>query len=208
LFKEVGKFSKTGLTQKQQRVSSNNTGKVNLPYKMFTGMKNKSLERNNNLKNADRISGVVGSSGRDNKLMQNYFIKGEQSKKLEESKRLDLDKRGVNWHQNSLGVYRDGAINFSKEAIKRMEQGDIYGGAFKKADNRTPTDDSVVKIRKEKKERVRLNYDDIMKAKEDNDEFRTGKKFRKVRGAAGKIHRKHKSGGGKRKNRSSAGTKR
>jgi hypothetical protein len=46
-----------------------------------------------------------------------------------------------------------------------------------------------------------------MKAKEENEEFRTGKKFRKVRGAAGKIHRKHKSGG-KRKNRSSAGTKR
>jgi hypothetical protein len=103
---------------------------------MFTGMKSKSLERSNNLKNADRISGVVGASGRDNKLMQNYFVKGEQAKKLEESKRLDLDKRGVNWHQNSLGVYRDGAINFSKEAIKRMEQGDIYGGAFKKADNR------------------------------------------------------------------------
>ena len=38
-----------------------------------------------------------------------------------------------------------------------------------------------------------------MKEKEENSEFRTGKKFKKARGAAGKIHRKFKSGGGKKK---------
>ena len=36
-----------------------------------------------------------------------------------------------------------------------------------------------------------------MKNREENDEFRTGKKFKKARGAAGKIHRKFKSGGHK-----------
>jgi hypothetical protein len=43
LFKEVGKFSHSGMTSKQQRVHSNNTGKVNMPYKMMQGMRNKSL---------------------------------------------------------------------------------------------------------------------------------------------------------------------
>ena len=69
LFREVGKFSKTGLSFKQQRVASNNTGKINLPYKMMQGMRAKSLQRHNNQSQTDKISGVVGSSGRDNKLM-------------------------------------------------------------------------------------------------------------------------------------------
>ena len=38
-----------------------------------------------------------------------------------------------------------------------------------------------------------------MKQREENTEFRTGKKFKKARGAAGKIHRKFKSGGGHKK---------
>jgi hypothetical protein len=50
-------------------------------------------------------------------------------------------------------------------------------------------------MKKEKKEKVKMSYDEIMKAKEENPEFRTGKRFAKARGAAGKIHRKHKSGG-------------
>ena len=43
LFKDVGKFAKSGLSFKQQRVASNNTGKINLPYKMLQGMRAKSL---------------------------------------------------------------------------------------------------------------------------------------------------------------------
>ena len=54
-------------------------------------------------------------------------------------------------------------------------------------------------MKNEKKEKQRLSYEDIMKEKEENSEFRTGKKFKKARGAAGKIHRKFKSGGGKKK---------
>ena len=54
-------------------------------------------------------------------------------------------------------------------------------------------DPNVVKIRKEKKEKIKMSFDQIMDAKKENEEFRTGKKFKKVRGAAGKIHRKHKS---------------
>lgn len=53
-------------------------------------------------------------------------------------------------------------------------------------------------MKKEKKQKVKMSYDEIMKAKETNEEFRSGKKFMKVRGAAGKIHRKNKGKGGKR----------
>lgn len=73
-----------------------------------------------------------------------------------------------------------------------MEKGDLLGGAFKKADQSAGNDH--IKMKKEKKEKVKMSYDEIMKAKEDNDEFRTGKRFMKARGAAGKIHRKHKGG--------------
>ena len=121
-----------------------------------------------------------------------------------------MDERGVNWHQNSLGVYRNGSLNFSSEALKRMEQGDILGGAFKKGNGGAPRDDSV-KFKKEKKEKIKMNYEEIIKAKEENEEFRTGKKFKKARGAEGKIHRKHKSNSSnkhKKSSRGGAGSKR
>ena len=74
-----------------------------------------------------------------------------------------------------------------------MEKGDLLGGAFKKGPS-APVSDKV-DFKKEKKEKVKLSYQEIMAAKEDNEEFRTGKKFMKSRGAAGKIHRKGKTGG-------------
>lgn len=140
LFKEIGKFSHSGMTSKQQRVNSNSTGKINMPYKMMQGMRNKSLQRHDQQKQQDRISGVVAASGRNDKLMQNYFVKQRQEKKDEDGKRFDLDKRGVNWHQNSLGVYRNGSLNFSKQALERMEKGDLLGGAFKKLDQSAGND--------------------------------------------------------------------
>jgi hypothetical protein len=45
LFKEISKFNSSGMSSKQQRVHQNNTGKINIPYKMLQGMRNKSLER-------------------------------------------------------------------------------------------------------------------------------------------------------------------
>ena len=122
--------------------------------------------------------------------MQNYFVKHHQEKRAVEKQRLDLDKRGVNWHQNSLGVYKDGSLHFSKTALERMERGDIYGGAFAKPSK--VVDDGKVKMRAEQKHRAKMSYEEIMKAKESNEEFRTGKRFKKSRGAAGKIHRKKK----------------
>jgi hypothetical protein len=42
---------------------------------MQQGMRQKALEREKKSKEQDRISGVVGSSGRDKKLMHNYYVK-------------------------------------------------------------------------------------------------------------------------------------
>ena len=61
-----------------------------------------------------------------------------------------------------------------------MERGDIYGGAFAKPSK--VVDDGKVKMRAEQKHRAKMSYEEIMKAKESNAEFRTGKRF-KSRGA-------------------------
>ena len=94
-------------------------------------MRGKSLERADDRNKNDRLAGIVGGSGRDQKLMQNHFERDHKQKKDLLGKRLDLDQRGVNWHQNSLAVYRDGALRLSKDNISRIEKGDILGGAFK-----------------------------------------------------------------------------
>ena len=44
-FKDVAKMNNLNMDAKQKRVSQNNTGKVNLPYKMFAGMQKKSVDR-------------------------------------------------------------------------------------------------------------------------------------------------------------------
>jgi hypothetical protein len=43
MMKDVSKFNLQNSSFKAQRVLQNNTGKVNLPYKMLQGMRNKSL---------------------------------------------------------------------------------------------------------------------------------------------------------------------
>jgi hypothetical protein len=75
-----------------------------------------------------------------------------------------------------------------------MENGDLLGGAFKKAEQTIKDDKDRIKMKKDLKEKSKMSRDQIMAAKDENDEFRSGKKFMKARGAAGKIHRKHKGG--------------
>ena len=47
-------------------------------------------------------------------------------------------------------------------------------------------------MRSEKKHKKKLTYDEIMKEREKNEDFMTGKKYKKNRGAMGKLHRKKK----------------
>ena len=143
LFKEVGKMAKGGMSQKEKRVNDNNTGKVKLPYKMMMGMQKKSLERHENTKKQDNEGRVIGDSGRRKKLMQNYFEKKDAEQREEKRLRLDTTDRGTNWHQLSLGQFKNGALHFSKNALERLDKGDIYGGAFKKFEGgKTKTNDS------------------------------------------------------------------
>ena len=86
------------MDKKQKRVSKNDTGKIKLPYKMLMGMQKKSIERKQNRNRDDRSAGIVGGSGRDNKLMQNYFEKKDDEKREEKRLRLDTSDRGTNYH--------------------------------------------------------------------------------------------------------------
>ena len=47
-------------------------------------------------------------------------------------------------------------------------------------------------MRSEKKQKKKLTFDEIMKEREKNEDFMTGKKWQKKRGAMGKLHRKKK----------------
>ena len=64
--------------------------------------------------------------------MQNYFEKKDLDKREEKRLRLDTSERGINWHQLSLGKFKNGALHFSKTSLDRMEKGDLIGGAYKK----------------------------------------------------------------------------
>ena len=98
IFKEVQRMNYHSMDKKQKRVSKNDTGKVKLPYKMLMGMQKKSLERKQNRERDDKSARIVGGSGRDNKLMQNYFEKKDEEKREEKRLRLDTSERGVNYH--------------------------------------------------------------------------------------------------------------
>ena len=86
------------MDKKQKRVHSNDTGKVKLPYKMLMGMQKKSIERKDTREREDKDARIIGGSGRQNKLMQNYFEKKDSDKREEKRLRLDTSERGINWH--------------------------------------------------------------------------------------------------------------
>ena len=91
----------------------------------------------------------------------------------------------------SLGKYKNGALHFSKNALERLERGDLLGGAYKSAGI---IDSKETKIGKAKVERKKHSYEDIKKVRESNPDFMTGKRHKKSRGSMGKIHQKHKKG--------------
>ena len=192
-FKDVNKFSYSGLDQKGKRVSDNNTGKLKLPYKMLQGMNKKSLERKDKREFDDKQGRVVGESSRNKKLMQNYFEKKEHQRKEDKRLRLDTSQRGMNMHQMSLGKYKNGTLYFSKSALERLDKGDLLGGAYKGAGVIDPKDsDEKIRFGKVKKEKKTHSYAEIMKERESNADYMTGKRYKKSRGAMGKIHQKGK----------------
>ena len=85
----------------------------------------------------------------------------------------------------SLAKYKNGALHFSKDALKRMDEGDLLGGAYKSAGMKQ---DDTVKIGREKVERKKHSYEEIKKKREENPDFMTGKRHKKSRGSMGKLH--------------------
>ena len=153
-------------------------------------MKKKSLERRDKRDLDDKQGRVIGESSRSKKLMQNHFEKKDELLKEEKRQRLDTSERGINWHQMSLGKYKNGTLHFSKSALERFEKGDVLGGAYKSVGYTGAEIDT--RIGKTKIERKKHSYAEIMKKREDNPDYMTGKRYKKSRGSMGKIHQKFK----------------
>jgi len=100
---------------------------------MLQGMQKKSLDRMDKQKSYDKEARVIGDSSRNKKLMQSYFEKKENKRVLEKKQRTDMSDRGMNYHQHSLGNFKNGALHINKDALARLEAGDTRGGAFKKS---------------------------------------------------------------------------
>ena len=87
----------------------------------------------------------------------------------------------------SLGKYKNGTLYFSKDALARLDKGDLLGGAYKSAGIVQPTE---VKIGQEKIERKKHTYKEILEKRETNPDYMTGKRHKKARGSMGKLHKK------------------
>ena len=155
-FKDVERMNKQNAGAKQRRVLENNTGKVNLPYKMFAGMQKKSLERKQTRDHSDHQARVIGDSSRNTKLMQNYFEKKHAEEQEVKKQRLDISDRGINWHQQSVAKFKDGALHVSKDAIRKMDTADLLGGTYKQL---KIGHDQAVKMRSEHKQKKKLTYE-------------------------------------------------
>ena len=91
----------------------------------------------------------------------------------------------------SLAKYKNGTLYFSKDALARFEKGDFLGGAYKSANVQSLTTKEHAgdfKIGQEKREKKKMSYEEIMKKRETIEDFMTGKRHKKSRGAMGKIH--------------------
>ena len=147
-----------------------------MPFKMYQGMAKKSKERMEKQKIDDKHLGIVGSSGRNKKIMQKYFEVKEAQKK--EDKRLNLGtERGINWHAHSAFKFKDGALQLTKDGLK--------------SSGLTESEISKSSLGKRKEgERKKWTYEEIQKERESNPEFRSGKKFKKLKGSMGKKFRR------------------
>ena len=89
----------------------------------------------------------------------------------------------------SLAKYKNGALHFNKDAIQRLNKGDLLGGAYKSAGI---VDSQDTRIGKEKREKKKHTYEEIKQIRETRPDYMTGKKHRKSRGSMGKVHMKNK----------------
>ena len=120
----------------------------------------------------DKKLGILADTSRgDKRVMQGYF-EMKHNEKLEEIRLNKNTERGMNLHQNTGAIYKDGALNLTKSAINKIE-------------GREPEHKKHLHGQKK-------SYEDISKYRESNPEFMTGKRFRKKKGNVGKKFKKGK----------------
>ena len=86
----------------------------------------------------------------------------------------------MNLHRFSELKYKNGALHLSKNSIKKYTQGED--------DNKVKVSEKSKGIKKNNK----LSYQEILKEREKNSEFATGKKYKRAKGAAKKFMKKKK----------------
>ena len=102
--------------------------------------------------------------------MQTYFEKKEYVKKEDKRLRINTD-RGMNLHRFTDLKYKNGALTLSKDKLKK------YTG-----------DHDHVPLKKDSKGiKKRLSYQDIMAEREMNEEYATGKKYKRSKGSQKKL---------------------
>lgn len=119
----------------------------------------------------DRKLGILADTSRsDKKVMQGYFEQKHNDQL--EAKRLNPSgtERGMNLHLYSAAKFRDGALNLTSEGINKIE-----------GKEKMRKKNHLGASRKQKRK-----FEDIVKVREDNPEYMTGKKFQKKRGNVGK----------------------
>ena len=109
--------------------------------------------------------------------MQTYFEKKDYIHREDKRLRLNTD-RGVNLHRFTDFKYRKGALTLSKNILKKYTDNG--------PDRKPKVSDKSKGIGKKK-----YSYEEIVKRREDNPEFATGKKFKSQRGQNGKLNKKH-----------------
>ena len=82
-----------------------------MPYKMFQGMRQKTVQKLHKQKEEDKNLGILGDSSRSQKVMQKYFDEAQQRKQKDKEMRVNnMENRGVNLHAGTGAYYKDGAL--------------------------------------------------------------------------------------------------
>ena len=109
--------------------------------------------------------GIVAESGRQKKMMQTYFEKKDHQSREDKRLRINSD-RGVNLHRYTDFKYRNGALHLSKDMLKKYTDDG-------------PSDINKVSDKSKGIGKKKYTYEEIVKRRELNPEFATGKKFKK-----------------------------
>jgi len=121
IFQEIKKFTFDALNPKQKRIyNTSDKTRVKMPYKMFSNMKAKTLEKWQKEKQNDKDREIIAESGRSTKMMQKVFISKELQKKkdklMQHQRPKFLHKKKV----EQVGRFKDGMLTLSKRDVNKL----------------------------------------------------------------------------------------